>query len=274
MGDDWQAINRFAGADVSVMMNFEEWFGKGPQLALTTTFRCPQTICDVASTFVTRNPRQFNKTVRSAQLDPGPPVTLIRATDVKSGVSDYLEQLSARLAAGIISPSRDGTVTVDVLGRYRFDADTIPRQVPSNLVVTFRTAHGSKGLEADYIVLPRVVSGRYGFPSEIADDPVLNLAMASLDDFPNSEDRRLFYVALTRARRQVTLVTQIGHESPFVVELLKDQLLVAVDGMGETEPEVLVCPRCNEGTLVRRNGRFGEFLGCSRFPACTGKAKI
>ena len=274
VGDDWQAINRFAGADVSVMMNFEEWFGKGPQLALTTTFRCPQTICDVASTFVTRNPRQFNKTVRSAQLDPGPPVTLIRATDVKSGVSDYLEQLSARLAAGIISPSRDGTVTVDVLGRYRFDADTIPRQVPSNLVVTFRTAHGSKGLEADYIVLPRVVSGRYGFPSEIADDPVLNLAMASLDDFPNSEDRRLFYVALTRARRQVTLVTQIGHESPFVVELLKDQLLVAVDGMGETEPEVLVCPRCNEGTLVRRNGRFGEFLGCSRFPACTGKAKI
>lgn len=274
VGDDWQAINRFAGADVSVMMNFDQWFGKGPQLALTTTFRCPQTICDVASTFVMRNPRQFKKTVRSAQLDAGPPITLIRATDVKSGVSDYLEQLSARLTEGTIAPGRDGKVAVDVLGRYRFDQDTVPRKVPSNLVVTFRTAHGSKGLEADYIVLPRVTSGKYGFPSEIADDPVLNLAMANLDDYPNSEDRRLFYVAITRARRQVTLVTEIGHESPFIVELLKDQLVVAVDGMGETQAEVLVCPRCNEGTLVRRNSRFGEFLGCSRFPACTGKAKI
>jgi hypothetical protein len=74
---------------------------------------------------------------------------------VRAGHSDYREQLAARLTEGIIAPSRDGKVTVDVLGRYRFDQDTIPHTAPDNLVVTFRTAHGSNGLEADYIVLPR-----------------------------------------------------------------------------------------------------------------------
>jgi len=268
VGDDWQAINRFAGADISVMANFEDWFGKGPQLALTTTFRCPQTICDVASGFVMQNPRQFKKMVRSAQTEPGPPITLIRATDVHKAVCRYLDQLSDHVADGTVQPGRNGKVTVDVLGRYQFDRDTLPHKKLSNLTITFRTAHGSKGLEADYIVLPRVVAGRYGFPSEIADDPVLDLAMASPDDFPNSEDRRLFYVALTRARRQVTLVTQIGRESPFVVELLRNGLLVPIDDQGEPATEVQVCPTCGEGTMVRRTSRYGPFLGCSRFPAC------
>ena len=274
VGDDWQAINRFAGADISVMMKFEEWFGKGPQLALTTTFRCPQTICDVASTFVTRNPGQFRKTVRSAQTDPGSPVALIRANDVRSGVGRYLRQLSQGVSDGTVKPNADGRVTVDVLGRYRFDRDAVPMAVPDNLAVTFRTAHGSKGLEADYIVLPRVVSGRYGFPSEIADDPVLELAMAEPDRFPNAEERRLFYVALTRARRQVTIVTQVGRESAFVVELLRDGLVVPVDDQGKPLELVQVCRVCGEGTMVRRESQFGRFLGCSRFPACKGKISL
>ena len=77
VGDDWQSINRFAGADLSVMTDFEAWFGRGHQLALTTTFRCPQTICDVARTFVSKNPNQFNKSMRSPHQDPGPPITVI-----------------------------------------------------------------------------------------------------------------------------------------------------------------------------------------------------
>jgi DNA helicase-4 len=274
VGDDWQAINRFAGADISVMKKFAEWFGTGPQLALTTTFRCPQSICEVASTFVTRNPGQFRKSVRSAQADPGPPITLIRANDVRSGVGRYLRQLSDSVSNGTVRPNADGRVTVDILGRYGFDRDSIPPTVPDNLVVTFRTAHGSKGLEADYIVLPRVVSGRYGFPSEIADDPVLELAMAEPDRYPNAEERRLFYVALTRARRQATLVTQVGQESAFIVELLRDGLVVPVDDQGTPLEQVRVCRLCGEGTMVRRKGRFGEFLGCSRFPACKGTVNL
>jgi DNA helicase-4 len=223
VGDDWQSINRFAGADLSVMTDFEAWFGRGRQLALTTTFRCPQTICDVARTFVSKNPSQFNKPMRSAHQDPArPPVTVILTNDPADTLRSYLHDLSAAIAGGSVPCGSDGTVSVDVLGRYGFERKALPEDLPPNLQVTFRTVHGSKGLEADYIVIPRMTKGTYGFPSTIADDPVLGLAMPAPESFPRAEERRLFYVALTRACRAVLLISDPQCMSPFVGELLED----------------------------------------------------
>lgn len=265
VGDDWQSINRFAGADLAVVTDFEAWFGRGRQLALTTTFRCPQTICDVARSFVSKNPSQFNKPMRSAREDPGPPVSVIQPDDAVSAVASYLDDLSAEVADGRVLSGPDGTVSVDVLGRYGFHRGLVPRRTPSNLRVTFRTVHRSKGLEADYIVLVGMTTGTYGFPSGIADDPVLDLAMPAPDSFPHAEERRLFYVALTRARQQVTLITERRRMSPFVVELLDDP---HVSVTGGNEAPVEICSRCGQGTMVQRNGPFGPFFGCSNFPPC------
>jgi DNA helicase-4 len=271
VGDDWQSINRFAGADLSVMTNFETWFGRGHQLALTTTFRCTQTICDVARTFVSKNPDQLNKPMRSAQPDPGPPVRVIAANDPAQALSVYLGELSAAVANGTVPAGPDGKVSVDVLGRYRFDEDVLPHRPPSNLRVTFRTMHSSKGLEADYIVLPAMTTGTYGFPSTIADDPVLELAMPAPEYFAHAEERRLFYVALTRARRAVTLIVPPQRMSPFVIELLRDPhvtITTTGDNAGHKDHHVEICPRCGQGTMVQRNGKYGPFLGCSTFPKC------
>jgi DNA helicase IV len=265
VGDDWQSVNRFAGADLSVMTDFEALFGRGRQLALTTTFRCPQTLCDAAQAFVSANPSQFSKPMRSAHHDPGPPITVIQAGDPAGALARHLEELSAAVAGGSVPAGRDGTVSVDVLGRYGFERDVLPRYPPANLHVTFRTVHGSKGLEADYIVIPGMTTGTYGFPSAITDDPVLDLAMPAPEAFPHAEERRLFYVALTRARRAVLLITHPRRMSPFVIELLKDPHLT-VTGTGDAPVEI--CPGCGQGRLVGRNGRFGPFLGCSTFPAC------
>jgi DNA helicase-4 len=171
VGDDWQSINRFAGADLSVMTDFEALFGRGRQLALTTTFRCPQTVCDVARVFVSANPGQYSKPMRSAHPDPGPPITVIQAVDPAGALARYLGDLSVAVAAGRVPAGRDGTVSVDVLGRYGFERDVLPRHPPANLHVTFRTVHGSKGLEADYIVIPGLTTGSHGFPSTITEDP-------------------------------------------------------------------------------------------------------
>jgi DNA helicase IV len=265
VGDDWQSINRFAGADLSVMTDFETLFGRGHQLALTTTYRCTQTICDVARTFVSKNLSQFDKPMRSAHQDPGPPIMVVLADDPAGALSSYLDNLSAAVAGGSIPSGRDGTVSVDVLGRYRFERDVLPRYPPSNLHVTFRTVHGSKGLEADYIVIPGMITGTYGFPSTIADDPVLALAMPAPESFPRAEERRLFYVALTRARRAVLLISHPRRMSPFVIELLKDPHVTVT---GNSDAAVEICPGCGHGRLVERNGKFGPFLGCSTFPAC------
>ncbi len=270
VGDDWQSINRFAGADLSVMTGFHEWFGRGHQLPLTTTFRCTQTICDVASAFVSKNPNQFQKPMRSAH-GAGAPVRIIRTDDSGRALADFLHELSGGISSGDITPGAEGKVTVDVLGRYRFERDVLLRNVPANLQVTFRTVHGSKGLEADVVVVPGMATGTYGFPSTIADDPVLDLAMPAPEDFEHAEERRLFYVALTRARRGVVLISPAQRMSPFVIELLQDPN-VLVDGAAVEQIEV--CGKCKQGVMVERRSRFGPFLSCSRFPACTNKRNI
>jgi len=270
VGDDWQSINRFAGADISVMTDFQNWFGLGPRLELTKTFRCTQRICNVSSAFVSRNPSQINKSVQSVQTDHGRPIQLIRHESLAFALDQYLRRLSDDVSSGNVVPGPSGRVSVDVLGRYRHDRDLMPKKLPKNLHVTFRTVHGSKGLEADYVIIPNATSGTYGFPSSIADDPVMDLAMAAADGFEHAEERRLFYVALTRARRQVVILTKPGLESPFVTEISNSPDVEAVDAMGEKVEEVRVCPACKEGTLVRRTGPYGEFDGCSRFPACKG----
>lgn len=269
VGDDWQSINRFAGADISVMTGFHEWFGRGHQLPLATTFRCTQTICDVASSFVSKNPNQFRKPMRSAH-GAGVPIRILRSDDNSRALADYLRELSAGVASGGIGPSVAGQITVDVLGRYQFERDVVPRNLPPNLKVTFRTVHGSKGLEADFVVVPGLATGTYGFPSAITDDPILDLAMPAPEEFEHAEERRLFYVALTRARRGVALIAPPHQMSPFVIELLQHPNVV-VDG-AESE-RIEVCTLCSKGVMVERQSRFGPFLSCSRF-ACPNKRNL
>lgn len=271
VGDDWQSINRFAGADLSVMTSFNEWFGEGPTLRLQTTFRSPQSICDVASQFVAKNPRQLRKHVGSVHDDYGPPVSLVRVGkphELPGALSRVLEEIAARVRAGDTPPGRTGRVEVDVLGRYRFDRDLMPRSLPRELRVTFRTVHSSKGLEADFVILPNVGSGTYGFPSEVVDDPVMALAMSEADSYPHAEERRLFYVALTRARREVIMIGVEGRESTFVAELLKDEQLELspLSTVSRAEP----CPSCGRGVLITRKRRSDgvAFLACTAFPAC------
>ena len=271
VGDDWQSINRFAGADLSVMTRFEEWFGRGPQLVLTTTFRCAQTICDVARVFVTKNPSQFEKPMRSVSEDSAGSVTIVRANEDARAVASYLDRLSNAVSDGSVVAGPSGKVSVDVLGRYGFQRDVVPRNPPPKLVVTFRTMHGSKGLEADYIIIPSMTTGTYGFPSNITDDPVLDLAMPAPESFAHAEERRLLYVALTRARREVVLIAPPDRMSPFVVELLKDPHVSLADDGGRP---VEICPKCSEGTLVVRTGKFGRFLACSTFPSCKYRRKL
>jgi DNA helicase-4 len=270
VGDDWQAINRFAGADISVMREFEKWFGSGKELALTKTFRCPETICDVSKSFVQKNPFQIRKQMKSGQSNRGLPVKVVLEKD-PSDLAGTLRQLSESIASGDLPGFASGKTRVDVLARYNFQLRDRPRSVPSNLDVKFRTVHGSKGLEADYVVITGLTAGIYGFPSAISDDPVLQLAMPESDPFPNAEERRLFFVALTRARRQVIILSSSANPSSFVMELLGNPSVEFISSVGA---QILTCPKCKKGILATKTGSKGPFLGCSTFPACTHTQRV
>lgn len=272
VGDDWQGINRFAGSDISVMTEFEKTFDYATRLTLNTTFRCPQDLCDVSSEFIQANPAQIKKSVHTTNPLTKTPM-LAFGFQQREGMSAHVEQTLADMhryaTEGKLAPAKGSHITIMLLGRYRDDAPTAlevwQRRFGDRLKIDFRTAHGSKGLEAEYVIVLNVTQGTRGFPSQIQDDPALQLAMPAPDPYPFAEERRLFYVAMTRARKQVRFYTVLGQPSQFLVELVKAEHIKIEPVDGEAlEP----CPQCGNGVLQLRGGQFGAFFGCSRFPAC------
>ena len=263
VGDDWQAIYRFAGSDIAIMREFRERFGESKRINMETTFRCADRIATVATKFVLRNPAQIPKNVSSTLQLKEPCV------HVGLGVEspDLLREAMKTIAA---DPTKNnGTSTVLLLGRYRqLQPENMYRlgKEHPDLHISYKTVHRSKGLEADYVVVLGLCSGKYGFPTEIADDPLLNIVLAAPEEYPNAEERRLLYVAITRARRRVFLLNDSELLSPFVKELMEEDYDVTV--FGQLPESNIPCPECTEGHLKRRKNDQGMFYGCSYFPFC------
>ncbi|MDE0193589.1 MAG: UvrD-helicase domain-containing protein, partial [Gammaproteobacteria bacterium] len=228
VGDDWQAIYRFGGSDIAVMGKFGDHFGPFERIDLATTFRCADRIAAVATGFVLRNPAQIRKKVRTTRKAGRPAVFVgLPGEQELSLLKEALDRIA------VDASQYDGTSEVLLLGRYRHlrprNLGALPQQYPS-LRFTWMTVHRCKGLEADYAVVLGMCSGKYGFPVEIADDPLLDLVLAAPEAHPNAEERRLLYVAVTRARRQVFLLAEGGRPSEFVTELIDGGYDVEVFG--------------------------------------------
>ncbi|HEY8206093.1 MAG TPA: UvrD-helicase domain-containing protein [Myxococcaceae bacterium] len=261
VGDDWQAINGFAGSELAILRNFEREFGFHAVNYLTRTFRSNQGISSAAQAFVERNPAQYRKNVVAHDQARDGCIRIVRYASPAKLLGAY--QAIAREVASA------GHCTVRILGRYRRNEQArhlaLFRRLAPNARVQFNTMHGSKGLEADYVVLDRLESGgAFAFPSTITDDSVLHLVMPEKEPFPHAEERRLMYVALTRARHRVFVLAPEERPSPFVGEL-------AGTSAHPSAAPLEACPYCKNGTRVRRKGRYGTFWSCSRYPICAGK---
>ena len=266
VGDDWQSIYRFNGSDIGFILNFEKYWGASEISRIETTYRFPQSLISVSSSFIMKNPWQKRKQLRSAIADHGFSMEKI------TGYTDTycVEFLAERLKE---LPKESSVL---FLGRYRFDIRILDKERQfsyqynatagrtevtftrrSDLQISFMTVHGSKGTQADYVFLLNNKAYSMGFPSQIADAPILQLLLDHCDHYPFAEERRLFYVAITRAKKKVWLVTLKGNESVFVKEI--DE--VYGDNMRK---EQYTCPLCG-GHLVRRSGPYGDFFGCSNY---------
>ena len=266
VGDDWQVIYRFAGSDIGIMREFAERFGDYQRIDLETTFRCADRIASVATEFVLRNPAQIRKTVGSVHRADGPRVHVgLPGEQRLSLLSEALDRIAEDAARF------EGKSSVVLLGRYNH---TRPQNIPAlarkhpGLQISYKTVHRSKGLEEDYVVVLGLCSGKHGFPSEIDDDPLLDLVLAVPEGYPNAEERRLLYVAITRARRRVFLLAEGGPTSPFAMELIDGGYDVTV--FGRSPDGDVPCPVCIKGRLKRRESKRngGIFYGCSNWPYC------
>ncbi|MDE2905699.1 MAG: UvrD-helicase domain-containing protein, partial [Acidobacteriota bacterium] len=221
VGDDWQSIFRFAGADVSLMTHFERHFGEATITRLATTFRCGDGITAVADEFISKNPDQLRKTTRAVAELPGPGVKVGLNGGDAGDTGKLLDRALAEMEAE--NPTDGERPLVLLLARYNKDRPKLEplRRAHPGVRLETKTVHAAKGLEADYCVIVRMKGGAYGFPSEIEDDPILDAVRSEPETYPHAEERRLFYVALTRAKRRAYVIEDAGPRSTFVEELLQ-----------------------------------------------------
>jgi DNA helicase-4 len=293
VGDDWQSIFRFAGSDIALFREFESYFGETQKLKIETTYRYHEPLIRLSGDFILKNKNQSVKTLVSGSPGRSTTYQIIYFEEFVEGQEaiNKLDELVRTLQMNLGQDIEKKTILL--LGRYNFDKKIFDKQpytlsgesdpepeIPSvgtfsiantrgdnpetwvtyssiygTVKMQFMSVHKSKGLEADIVILLNCSSGSYGFPAQLSDDPILNLLLSDADQFENGEERRLFYVAMTRAKEQVYFLTDRWFKSKFITEF----------ELAEPDKKLTKCPNCREGDLILRSGTYNSFYGCSNY---------
>ncbi|HEY5370497.1 MAG TPA: UvrD-helicase domain-containing protein [Hanamia sp.] len=279
VGDDWQSIYRFSGSDIALFKEFENYFGFTVKSKIETTYRFHNPLINLSSEFIQKNPNQAKKELRGTSNTRNTEFKIQYSVTENQDDTNALQNIFNQLLA-TNEPIEDKEIFI--LGRYGFDIDRIKNEngffridketgiisysikteeETKKLKAQFMTVHKAKGLEADIIIVLNCNSGKYGFPSEMSDDEVLNLLLSEADQFENGEERRLFYVAMTRAKENVYFVADSSFKSKFIAELEIES--------GQSLNKK--CPTCKTADVVlrktgtARNGNTYKFYGCSNY---------
>lgn len=308
VGDDWQSIYSFSGCDVNIFTKFDNFFDVCETRYIEKTYRNSQQLIDASSNFVMKNPDQTRKELKSSKSLKYP-IKLVNFDN------DFDEILKFELIIkNIINQSTFKNKKILILGRNNKDIfnllknfnveneygkrkfeilgdeDKLRRNKFVKIVyrespdvnIEYRTVHQSKGLECDNVILINLKNWKAGFPNKMVDDPVLNFVKRNGDSFSYAEERRLFYVALTRTKNNVYLLTPYFKSSVFVQELKTDanvellnlehnrlETLKNIEKNGERYviPTKLKCPVCKTGVVLLESfwnkGKLNRVLKCS-----------
>ena len=266
VGDDWQAIYNFSGSDHKIMTSFEERFSKSTILKLDQAFRYNDKIASVSEKFITKNPSQIDKNIKTSSSKETPQIFIHwHPYNLHKAVQEAIKIIQKEY-----SINDDTLLILSRYNRNKFDGKLLRemKELWKGGTITQKTVHSAKGLEADFVIVADLKSDHHGFPSEILGDPILNLVLPNQDNFADSEERRLFYVALTRAKKQTHLICDSTCPSRFAQELAKEEYAVTTTGNVDAGKK---CPACTDGVIIKKRGADGEFYSCQNYPVCKFK---
>ena len=300
VGDDWQSIYAFSGSDITLFTNFEEKMGYAKLLKIVRTYRNSQEVIDIAGNFIQKNKSQIEKDLISPKHIEDPVIIYTydstrkdRDGDNRSGVNYAIAHAVEIALEQIIqynkAEGKPSNSTILLLGRFGFDGDLLEKsglfeyisrgnKIRSvkypKLDITFMTVHSSKGLGYDNVI---VINGRnetYGFPSKIENDPVLSLVIKEDLSIEYAEERRLFYVAMTRTKNRVFFIAPKQNPSEFLLEIKRDYKNVELKGEWNEDPDKTPytkksCPMCGYPMQFRYKAAYGL-----RLYICTNEPEV
>jgi DNA helicase-4 len=270
VGDDWQSIFAFAGSEIGLFTRFLELMGSGVEMKITHTYRNSQELIDIAGGFVQKNISQIKKRLISPKHISNP-IILTEFDDTFK--PDYKMAEAAEKTIESIIREYGENKSILLIGRYNYDSYKICRtgkfsELPGNRIkwekfpnanITFMTAHSAKGLGFDNVIILNMSEGKFGFPCQLEDDPIMKLVRFEDTSMPFAEERRLFYVALTRTKNRVYILTPQKKPSRFLIELINDYKISHSENVNMETVDLfrLRCPVCNYPLKHEFNKNYG-----------------
>ncbi len=267
VGDDFQSIFAFAGSDISLFTEFSNLMGYASLLKITHTYRNSQQLINVAGNFVMSNNKQIKKQLISPkQLEN--PVMVIVYDDSSNKTKNKIAMLNRCLDD--IQKKFGNNQKILLIGRYNFEKyylintddfyeisnDKIKSKKYPCFEIDFLSAHSSKGLGYDQVIVLNGDDGTYGFPSQIKDDPIMQIINVVDNSYLFAEERRLFYVALTRTKNKVYILTPVNNPSSFILEIIKYSQVKLYNKTGvKLSKKPHLCPKCSY-PLIRKYNSF------------------
>lgn len=301
VGDDWQSIYAFSGSELPLFTKFEEEVGYASLSRITKTYRNSQELIDIAGNFIQKNDSQYKKSLKSDKHISKPVVVCTYNDDFKTNKKPGVAGVNLEKAKKVVEMIEkivkvDGPKTnILILGRYGFDehfllkSELFAKKMVGKeekiyavkypkILMTYMTAHSSKGLTYDNVIIINAMNSKYGFPAQIENDPIMSFVTNNDRSYDFAEERRLFYVAMTRTKNRVFIITPINNPSRFVIELLNDYKNVSLNKTDDVQDEISMeikeikksrkyCPKCGYPLQLRFNEAYGlKLYMCTNDP--------
>src|SRR3989338_5371128 len=265
VGDDWQSIYGWRGAEVDYIVNFKKYFENPKVIQLNINYRSNSTIVLASNEVIKNNKFKIDKEISSINKEGRKIFLYCAQKEQEDGVETVVKKIQQFL--------QNGYTQEDILVLFRRTRAIDPYKDKLRGLAKLRTIHSAKGLEAKVVFIVGLTAGIYGFPQVWESDRILQIIKASNYELLMEEERRLFYVAITRAKEELFLISEVGNESQFIKEIpeefldrnnflilniKRNEVTKCPECSKEIEESFNYCPYCGDICLINKIGTSSE----------------